>query len=345
MRRILSVEERPRTMMTQATWTATEGLHTLLTAAGWAPLQDVGWIAVTGSDRVRWLNGMVTNSVQALRPGEGAYTFLLNAQGRIQGDATVWCEEGRLLLEMDRAQVEGMMELLDRFIIMDDVELEDLSDSVQGVLIAGPRAAEVLTELGIAVRPSRLLKRSSIPWNGASVEVISAYGPQTPRFELWLTTTDASKADLNALTSRLSEVNRESVELLRILEGVPRYGIDIREKDLPQETAQTRALHFSKGCYLGQEIVERIRSRGQVHRTFAQFALSGTVPAPGTELLADGKAVGVLTTVAAEAIDGEHLALGYVRREAMDRKLPLSYEGGTANVRVEAPGGQPASNA
>ena len=130
-----------------------------------------------------------------------------------------------------------------------------------------------------------------------------------------------------------------------MLEAVPRFGVDIRDKDLPQETAQTRALHFSKGCYLGQEIVERIRSRGQVHRTFTQFAWEGNPPAAGAELLAEGKSVGVLTSVAAEPIDGERLALGYVRREALERRLPLQYAGGTAAARVEALGGKAASNA
>ena len=100
-----------------------------------------------------------------------------------------------------------------------------------------------------------------------------------------------------------SAVSPEALEALRILSGTPRYGTDIRNTatahDLPQETAQTRALHFSKGCYLGQEIVERIRSRGNVHRTFHGFELTGALPAPGAALTAEGKPVGELTSVAA----------------------------------------------
>src|SRR3978361_196265 len=103
-----------------------------------------GWIAVTGDDRVRWLNGMVTNSVQALTPGEGAYSFLLSVQGRIQGDVTVWAEADRLLMQTAAAQVEPLMTLLDRFIIMDDVELADLTSEAHGLLVAGPNAGETL---------------------------------------------------------------------------------------------------------------------------------------------------------------------------------------------------------
>ena len=111
----------------------------------------------------------------------------------------------------------------------------------------------------------------------------------------------------------------------------------LRDRDLPQETAQTRALHFAKGCYLGQEIVERIRSRGQVHRTFTAFTLHGNAPPAGTELLADGKPAGLLTTVAAADIDGERLALGFVRREAVERGSRLDYPGGIAEPRNRPP--------
>jgi aminomethyltransferase len=106
-------------------------------------------------------------------------------------------------------------------------------------------------------------------------------------------------------------------ELLRIAAGIPRYGQDIRERDLPQETSQDRALHFSKGCYVGQEIVERIRSRGAVHRKFAGFEVEGSLPVPGIKVQADGKDVGEITSAASiPAKSGERrLAIGYIRRE------------------------------
>jgi folate-binding protein YgfZ len=120
-----------------------------------------------------------------------------------------------------------------------------------------------------------------------------------------------------------------------MLEGTPLYGTDIRDRELPQETGQTRALHFAKGCYLGQEIVERIRSRGNVHRTFSGFRLDGELPVAGAALEADSKQVGELTSVAAIPLPEElggtvQLGLGYIRREALDRGLPITYTGGTA---------------
>ena len=114
--------------------------------------------------------------------------------------------------------------------------------------------------------------------------------------------------------------------------------MDIRDRELPQETGQTEALHFSKGCYLGQEIVERIRSRGAVHRTFAGFTLAGETPAAGAVLSAGGKPVGEITSVGTAPelpgqVAGGLLALGYIRREALELKAEIHYEGGLAQQR------------
>ena len=104
--------------------------------------------------------------------------------------------------------------------------------------------------------------------------------------------------------------------------GIPRYGIDIRERDLPQETEQERALNFSKGCYVGQEIVERIRSRGQVRRKFTGFEVNGPLPSPGSKVLVDGKEVGEITSAASLPLSGgeRRVALGYIRREVSDAR-------------------------
>jgi aminomethyltransferase len=317
-------------------------LSAILTGAAIAPLDDTGWIRVTGSDRVRWLNGMVTNAIQTLAPGEGCYNFVLNAQGRIQGDLTAFMREDSILLETGRDQVSALLAHLDHFIIMDDVELADISDSRHGLLIAGPNALRTVSEIGgtpcsappPVTQPTTGLDLKQTAYRGAPVDLIRAHSPLVPRLEIW--SDPATMAQISAELASIPKVSPEALEQLRVLEGTPRYGVDIRNseaaRDLPQETAQTRALHFSKGCYLGQEIVERIHSRGNVHRTFSGFELSGALPVPGTGLTAEGKSIGELTSVAAIrlATGPVQLALGYARREALERKLPLDYPGGTA---------------
>jgi folate-binding protein YgfZ len=241
------------------------------------PLSDRAFLRITGPDATRWLNGMVTNNIAALAPGGGNYNFLLNAQGRIQGDCLIYREPGTgepsFLLETDAAQVETIQQTLDRFIIMDDVELAPTITGKLGLLVIG---ADALGTLDVGcIWPAPPIGMSYAKVNPAAVpgdEIILSVAPN--QYEVWA---DASLISwIRSLDNR--EISPEVIEAHRILSAIPKYGQDIRDRDLPQETAQTHALHFAKGCYLGQEIVERIRSRGQVNRTFTQFRLTGALP-------------------------------------------------------------------
>jgi folate-binding protein YgfZ len=310
-------------------------LAALLSGAGISLLGNTGWIRITGEDRVRWLNGMVTNSVQQLKPGEGNYNFLLSVQGRIQGDAYIFAEPDALLLQTASAQVPGLMALLDRFIIMDDVELADVTGTRSGLSITGPHAASLLKQIGLPVEDLGALEVRTISWRSNDVAVLHAYSPLVPSFELWTAGASIAILSQSLVDGGAVSCDPQSQEWLRILEGTPLYGTDIRDRELPQETEQTRALHFAKGCYLGQEIVERIRSRGNVHRVFGAFRLQGALPNVGSAIEVDGKQVGELTSVAAVPLPGAsgeplQIGLGYIRREALDRGLPLHYSGGVA---------------
>ncbi len=308
-------------------------LAALLNGAGIAPLDNTGWIRVTGEDRVRWLNGMATNAIQQLPPGAGNYNFFLNAQGRIQGDAYIFLTPEALLIETSHPQVSSLIPYLDHYIIMDDVELADVTSSRHGFTLIGPQAADLLGQIGLSSDGLEELHIQTLPLNSSSVTLIHGYSPLVPRFEIWTTSAESAASILESLRSAGAiPSDSASLESLRILEGTPLYGVDIRDRDLPQETNQTRALHFAKGCYLGQEIVERIRSRGSVHRTFTAFRIEGAPPSPGTPLETQSKQVGELTSIASIPLSGEslQLALGYIRREALDRNEPLLYSGGAA---------------
>ena len=301
-----------------------EELAALLNATG---VYDIGWrrlIRCTGEDRVRWLNGMVTNFIGNLDENAGCYAFVLNAQGRIQGDLDIYRRADSLWLDTDASQIEALSAFLDHYIIMDDVTLE-LQPQWTALGIAGPRAATTLAEAGLPV-PASPWHMSETTWRGHSVTVIAAHSPLVPRYEIWM-----ERESVVEMWNALQAVGSlpcgiDAIESLRILEGTPAYAIDITAKDLPQETNQLRALHFNKGCYLGQEIVERIHSRGNVHRTFTGFILADDKPTPGTPLLAEGKPVGEITSIAAVVLPGAGqriVALGNIRREALERKSDL----------------------
>src|ERR1700722_17934090 len=230
-------------------------LDSLLHSAG---VSDLGWrgkILVTGSDRLRWLNGMVSNTVQSLPEGQGNYSFLLSVQGRIQGDCYVYRRAGDLLLDTGYDQVSTLIRHLDHFVIMDDVELADVSRDWTALSLAGPHAPRVLATLGF-VAPNSKIENGATMSAGKIGEVtctiIEAYHVSVPRYELWFAPEHVLAVWEPLQAAGADPCGWEAMEALRVREGTPLYGVDLNDRDLPQETAQTRALNFSKGCYLGQ---------------------------------------------------------------------------------------------
>jgi folate-binding protein YgfZ len=313
--------------------------QTLLSGCG---VYDLSWrakVAVTGSDRVRWLNGMATNNVRDLAPGHGVYAFLLNAQGRIQADLYVFQQGESLLVDTERRQREKVLQLFDRYIIADDVEIADVSDKLAALGLTGPESRNVLERAGIAVPDLASLELCSPKCDCAcgclQCTLVRGDDSAGASYQIWLAP-DKLKSTWDALVAAgATPVGADALELWRISFGIPQFGVDIRERDLPQETGQTRALNFTKGCYLGQEIVERIRSRGAVHRQFTAFVVEGTLPEAGAKILTgenkDEKEVGEITSSAILPLPGgdRPVALGYLRREAAGKDL----RAGTAKLK------------
>ncbi len=290
----------------------------LLSDCGVYGLDHRAQIAITGSDRTRWLNGMVTNNIRDLQPGHGVYAFLLNPQGRILGDLYAYNRGESLLAETDRSQVKTLLSTFDHYIIMDDVELSDISDQQQLTGLAGPGSHRVLQDAGLEIPALVPLQFVDVTWRDTPVTVVRGDNSSVATYEIWTPPEPAQPLRDALVKAAATPARPEALELLRIAAGVPRYGLDIHERDLPQETGQERALHFSKGCYIGQEIVERIRSRGAVHRSFTGFHVHGKLPALGTQIQSDGKDVGEVTSAASLPTSTGELgvALGYLRREA-----------------------------
>lgn len=290
---------------------------------------DLGWrakISLTGSDRVRWLNGMVSNNVRDLAVGHGVYAFLLNAQGHIQADLYAFNRAESLLVDFERSQRDKILQIFDHYIIADDVEVVDVSDKIAALGLTGPESRDVLQRAGIAVPELTFLQFTEVQWNHTPLTVLHSGDEAKESWQVWIAPEHVSSLWDALVKARAKPAGTSALNLFRISRGIPQFGQDIRERDLPQETGQMRALSFTKGCYLGQEIVERIRSRGAVHRQFTTFSVEGPLPVPGAKIQADGKDVGEITSSAVLPLPGggRAIALGYVRREASGKELHAS---------------------
>jgi folate-binding protein YgfZ len=289
-------------------------------------------IAIRGEDRFRWLSGMVSNTVNDIPSNGGAWNLVLNAQGRIQGDLTTWREGESLLVEIAADQYARLLAHLEHFIVMDDVELVPLGQETPETVVGltGPKASEVLERVGLPTL-SEPMTGTTVEWNGWRLRIVRGYGALGAHYEFFLPSAGLSKLWSCLRTAGADPVGARALEEFRIAEGIPVYGVDIAERDLPQETSQTRALHFNKGCYLGQEIVERIRSRGNVHRHLRSLELSGPVPKTGTELTMGGAAAGQITSAAELNLPKGRraFALAMLRSEAEAGNEQLTYRVGT----------------
>jgi aminomethyltransferase len=291
-------------------------LRALYSGAGVFGLGWRGKIIVTGQDRGRWLNGMLTNNLRDLPLNHGNYNFLLNAQGRILGDLYVYNRGEYLLLDTDQSQLAAILKTFDHFIIMDDVELSDATETLTAVGVCGPTAPAVLRAAGIEAGGLQFLQGRDQTVGNMGITVVRGPEQKPNWYEIWVSNANAAAIWELLVKSGGEPVGAGTLEVWRILHGIPRYGQDIRERDLPQETEQNQALNFTKGCYVGQEIVERIRSRGQVHRKFAGFEFENGLPGLG-KVEEGGRVVAEITSEAQVTLSAtiKNIALGYVRRE------------------------------
>jgi aminomethyltransferase len=306
----------------------------LLSGCGVFALSNRAKISLGGNDRVRWLNGMITNKARDLAVGQGIYAFVLNPQGHILGDLYAYNRGESFLIDTDQSQTEKLLALFRKYIIMDKVEIAELGKTLTAIGIAGPKVRGVLRAAGFDLLELAPLQFVDVNWRNLPLSIVRTDNPALESYEIWSAPEHVRLVRDSLTECGATPVGVATLELMRIACGIPRYGQDIRERDLPQETEQLRALNFNKGCYIGQEIVERIRSRGNVHRKFSGFDVQGTLPAVGTKIQSEGKDVGEVTSAASLPLSSgpRSVALGYIRRELENVGRPL--QAGDAQLTV-----------
>jgi len=267
---------------------------------------------VLGDDRARLLHAMSTNDVNHLEPHGGLYAFFLSAQGRILADAYLYNLGDSLFLDTEPEVGAKLRDHLDKYIIADDVTLEDEGERWAEIAIEGPQFEEAASHLSLPV-PSQAY--GVFEWQDGFVARSAVTGRDGVRVFLPRERKDDFILQLNE--SGIPQASASEIQIVRLENGAPRYGEDISERYLVQETQQLQAVHANKGCYLGQEIVERVRSRGQVHRWLMPIRVAFTQPpSPGTKFGAEGKDAGEITSAAYSPALGQVVGLAYVRTEA-----------------------------
>jgi len=305
-------------------------------------LCDTNWQAIvllTGRDRLSYLQAISSQDIRALENGRGALALLLNPQGHILAELEVYALPDKLLVLSHAAFRERTVATLRKYVIGSKVEIDDQTDRMGSLALEGPRALGTLeqicgaglsaplemsaTEASIDGAPCYWLKRSHFGEPGAQLIV-----ERETLKVVW-------DKLLRAVRERGGEpIGMDVLNTLRLEAAIPWFPADFNDAMIPQEAAiESSHVAFNKGCYTGQEIVERVRSRGHVNRKRVRFTFSTMTPPPlGTKLHTSGAEVGYITSAAFSPAAGAAIGMGYVRRERFAPGSSVEFEGGTATV-------------
>jgi folate-binding protein YgfZ len=302
------------------------------------------YLSFTGPDRVRYLNAILTNNIKDLGAGQGNVSLLLNPQGHILAEIETYATADKLFCVSYKMIRERLIGWLDKYIIMDEVTLTDKTQEFGTLALEGPKAALATQEVSgldiatleelssaegvVSSIPCRVVKRS--PGGVAGAEFVVA---REKLEEIWKTLLGAARKHGGGA------VGYTAMSARRLAQGAPWFGYDFGEKQIPHEAGlQHSHISYTKGCYTGQEIVERVRSRGHVNRRRVGLLFSGeAAPEAGKVLMLDGTEMGQVTRAAkipgpAACHGARVIGMGYVRKEGNAVGTTLAWAHGTATV-------------
>jgi glycine cleavage system T protein len=299
---------------------------------GLCDLSHRGLVRISGDDRKRFLHAMVSNDTANLQPGQGRYATLLTNKGRLVADFVVYADTDAYVLDLEPQMAPPFIAAIEEYVIADDVVFHDESPHWGLLSLQGPRAADVLTRAferqvpelqtyaftvwDLAGHPVRLIHRSHTGELGYQL-----LAPQEALPALWEALWQHREA------GNAHAVGMEALDVLRIEAGIPLWGRDMNEETLPIEANLTEAISYTKGCYIGQEVIARIDARGHVNRRLVGLLLDGhTLPAPGARIDSPEREVGWITSATHSPALQQNIALGYVRREVLTPGTSLTVQ-------------------
>jgi glycine cleavage system T protein len=312
--------------------------HAVHQGAGLGDLSYRGLVRVTGSERQRFLHAMVSNDTASLRPGKGRYATFLTHKGRMIADFVVYAESDAYLLDMEPQAVRPFIAAIERFVISEDVAFHDESTAWGLLSLQGPQARRWL-ELALEQPLPDLAPYAYTPCMlaGHAVRLIRRSHTGEPGYQL-LAPLDTLPALWPVLWRHAPACNGhavglEALEVLRIEAGIPLYGRDMTDETMPVEANLEPALSYTKGCYIGQEVIARLEARGHVNRKLVGLLLSGATLTPSvTPIIVAEREVGWITSAAYSPARQQNIALGYVRREYLAPGTALAVASPAATI-------------
>ena len=297
----------------------------LTETAGWLDQSDRSRLCLLGADRARFLHGQITNDINGLEEFTGCYAALINARGKMESDLFAYRLADEILLDFEPGFTAAVQSRLERYVIAEDVEIADVAPHFGLLTMQGPQAEAVLTELDLPAPPEPLAVAQT------EDEIYIVHQPRlgTAGFDLFIPI-DAMNAWRKRLDTIAPRCQMPAFEKARVLATIPRFGVDLTTDHLPPEGGlETRAISYAKGCYIGQEIIARIRTYGKVTKVLRGLTLNG-VAAVGDPVLHEEKPVGTLSSVCHEP----SAALAIIKRAAGESGTVLSVD--TKNGSVSA---------
>jgi folate-binding protein YgfZ len=289
----------------------------------------LGKVVVTGRDRAAFLHGMLTNDIKGLKPGQGCPAAFLDAHGKVKALLCVYALADRLLIELPPGMTATVLQALDHFLISEKAYFEPADEAFAVLALQGPEAPALLSALGETTLDLAPYGHVEVSLAGVPVRVIHRREAAVPGFHCWVPTAGAAAVWSALHRAGAQPVGMSALEVLRVEAGVAWYGADIDDSVIMPETRLEHMVHYAKGCYIGQEVVARVKYRGHVNRALTGLRLEGLrVPSRGAVVLAEDREVGRVTSAVWSLALEAPIALAYVRREHLDTGHPVSVRDG-----------------
>ncbi|MGH7307216.1 MAG: aminomethyltransferase family protein [Candidatus Rokuibacteriota bacterium] len=282
---------------------------------GLIDVSEAGLVEVTGRDRATFLHAMLSNDIKGLGPGRGCASAFLDVHGKVQTLLVVWVLEERILLVSPHGMAAKTIGDLDQYLFSEKVVFRDVTGDLTLLLLAGPRAAALVQGLTGTAVPEEPWAHAATKMNGIDARLIRG-GAEIGEPDVWVAGAAGGELWTALLQAGARPVGLTARESLRLEAGTPRFGHDVDESVLLPELGAPHLVSNTKGCYLGQEVVVRIRDRGHVNRHLRGLVLAGeTVPAPGDAVVVADQEIGRVTSATWSFGLERPLALGFVRRQ------------------------------